>query len=1059
MLQGLIEFCLTRRTVVVTVLLTFLGAGLFAFSNLNIEAYPNPAPPILEIIAQNPGQSAEEMERYITIPIEVAIASTPGLQYVRSTSLYGLTFVRVQFTYETEYYFALQQTLNRLSSLTLPNNVQAVISPASLTGEIFRYQLVGPPGMSPMDLRTLQDWVVVRRLKTVPGVIDVVSWGGPTKEYHVDVDLNRLPAYHVTLPQVIGAISNSNINVGGRTLDVGQQSVNVRGIGLIDSLADIENIVLTQSGGVPVLIKDVAHVEIGYTPRQGIAGRDANNDAVLAIVLMNRGERTLDVIGRLKKEVATINSSNILPAGVKLVSYYDRSDLVGVTTSTVLENVLLGILLIFMVQWVFMGGLRTALVVTATIPFALLFSTIILVLRGDSANLLSVGAVDIGIIVDATVILVENVYRNLEAGSHRGVPGAQGAQFAAAVPTVPGLSEKLRRILRGSLEVDRPILFATLITIAAFIPLFTMRGIEGQIFGPMAKTYGYALAGALIATFTISPVLSAYLMPARTKETETLLVQAIRHIYEPAIRWSMAHRKTVVSAAAVLVMIVAIVISRLGTEFLPTLEEGNLWIRATLPPTVSLEAGRPVVAQIRDIIRKYPEVVTVVSQHGRPDNGTDPAPVFNAEFFAPLKPQSQWPRGMTKEKLIQDMQADLRAQIIGVSFNFSQYIQDNIQEAVSGVKGANSIKLFGTDLKTLEAKGAEIKDQLGKVRGIEDLGLFTVLGQPNLVIDVDRATGGRYGLAPGDVNSVVQTAIGGQAVTQVFEGERQFPLVVRLAPQYRDTLEAIRNIQVANPNPSPTGEIAYVPLNELATISLQSGASYIYREGNARYIPLKFSVRGRDLGSTVAEAQELIENTVKLPEGYHIEWSGEFGALKDAQARLALIVPLSLLLILVILYSLFNNLRDTLLALGGIPFAVCGGVFALILSGQNFSISAAVGFVSLFGVTVMEGILMATYHNNLMRDGMDVIPAAIRAAELRMRPALMTSLSACIGLLPAALSTGIGSQVQRPLATVVVGGMLLVPILTLLVVPVLRTLVIPSPRKRSAPAPETEDPA
>ncbi len=1045
MLKGLIEFCLTRRTVVITVLLVFLGAGLAAFSNLNIEAYPNPAPPILEVIAQNPGQSAEEIERYITIPIEVAIASTPGLAYVRSTSLYGLSFVRVQFTYDTDYYFALQQTLNRLNNLTLPNNVQAVISPASLTGEIYRYQLVGPPNISPRELRTLQDWVVVRRLKTVPGVIDIVSWGGPTKEYHVDVDLNKLPAYHVTLQQVLQAIANSNINVGGRTLDVGQQSVNVRGIGLIDSLADIENIVLTQSGGVPVLVKDVAKIDIGNTPRQGIAGRDGNDDAVLAIVLMNRGERTLDVIGRVQAAVARINSENVLPPGVRLVPYYDRSDLVEVTTRTVLENVLVGILLIFAVQWIFMGGLRTALVVTATIPFALLFSTIIIVLRGDSANLLSVGAVDIGIIVDATVILVENVYRNLQAGSHVGLPGAHGAQFAAAVPGLPGMTEKLRRILRGALDVDRAILFATVITIAAFIPLFTMRGIEGQIFGPMAKTYGYALAGALIATFTISPVLSAYLLPERTEERETALVALIRRGYLPALRWVMSHRKPVVAAAGGLVLLIAIVISNLGTEFLPTLEEGNLWIRATLPSTVSLDAGRPIVSRIREIIRKYPEVVTVVSQHGRPDNGTDPAPVFNAEFFAPLKPESQWRPGMTKEKLIRDMQAELRANLIGVSFNFSQYIQDNIQEAVSGVKGANSIKLFGLDLKTLEAKGEEIKAEMSKVRGVEDLGLFNVLGQPNLVIDVDRALGSRYGLAPGDVNSVIQTAIGGQAATQVFEGERQFPLVVRLAPHYRDTIEAIRNIQVANPTPSPSGEIAYVPLNELGTITLQSGASYIYREANARYIPLKFSVRGRDLGSTVAEAQERIEENVKLPEGYRIEWSGEFGALRDAQRRLAFIVPLSLLLILVLLYSLFNNLKDSLLALGGIPFAVCGGVLALIVTGQNFSISAAVGFVSLFGVTVMEGILMATYHNHLMRDGMEPVPAMIRAAQLRMRPALMTTLSACIGLLPAAISTGIGSQVQRPLATVVVGGMLLVPVLSLLVVPVLRSLVITKP--------------
>jgi heavy metal efflux system protein len=1051
-----IEFFLTRRNIVLFGLVGFFAAGIIAFIRLNIEAYPNPAPPILEIIAQSPGQSAEEMERYYTIPIEVGIATTPGLQYVRSVSLYGLTFVRAQFTYDTDYYFALQQTLNRLNALALPNNVQPQISPSSLTGEIYRYQVLGPPGMSSMDLRTLQDWVITRQFRTVPGVIDVVSWGGPTKEYHVDVDLTKLPSFHLTLNQVIQAISNSNINVGGRTLQLGQQSVNVRGIGLINSVDDINNIVITQVGGIPILVRDVASVEIGFTPRQGIAGRDDKDDQVLGIVLMNRGERTSDVVERVKAEADRINKGNILPAGVHIEAYYDRSTLVSVTTHTVLHNLIFGICLVFLIQWLFLGNLRSAIIVAATIPFALFFSIIILVIRGDSANLLSIGAVDFGIIVDSTVILIENVFRALRRGDENAHAEMRRIHESLLVTSMTG---KVGKILRAALEVDRAILFATLITVAAFIPLFTMQGVEGQIFSPMARTYGYALAGALLATFTVSPALASLLMPKETDETETLVVRGIRWAYTRALRWSMEYRKAIVGISVVLLIGTGIVIANLGTEFLPALEEGNLWIRASLPPTISLEAGIPVVAKIRDILRSYPEVVTVVSQHGRPDDGTDAAGLFNAEFFAPLTPQDTWPKGMTKDKLIRQMQDQLERELVGVSFNFSQYIQDNVEEALSGVKGANSVKLFGPDLDVLEQKANEIKDVMAQVRGVEDLGVFTVVGQPNLLISVDRARAARYGLATGDVNAVVQSAIAGQAATSVFEGEKQFPLVVRLAEQYRNSIDDIRHIQVAAT--SPNGDIAYLPLTDVATITLKSGASYIYREQNARYIPLKFSVRNRDLGGTVAEAQERVDEKVQLPEGYHVVWSGEFGALQAAEKRLAIIVPVSLLLIFGLLYAQFNNLRDCLLALAGIPFAVCGSFIALMVSGENFGVSAAVGFVSLFGVNVMDGILVMTYFNELVRGGYKPADALKHAAELRMRPVLMTSMSACIGLLPAALSTGIGSQVQRPLAIAVVGGMLLEPFLSLLILPVLRSYVvlrIPSRASQNPTDPPPEEP-
>jgi cobalt-zinc-cadmium resistance protein CzcA len=1046
MLKGILEFALTRRAMVLAILVVFFGAGLLAFHQLNIEAYPDPSPPMMEILTQVPGQSAEEIERYITIPIEVAVAGMPGLQYVRSISLYGLSSVKVQFAYGTDYYFDLQQTLNRLGTVTLPNNAQPAISPESAVGEIYRYQLVGPPGYSLMDLKTLQTWVLQRRFKTIAGVNDVVGWGGLSKEYHVEVDLNKLAAYNVTLPQVIAAIGNSNLNVGARTLDIGQQAANVRGIGLITSVDDIANVVLTQVGGIPILLRDVARAEVGSTPRLGIAGRDHDPDIVEGIVLMRRGEKTLDVLGRIEAEVQRINRGGVLPAGVQIMPYYDRRELINVTTHTVLHNLIFGVLLVFAIQWMFLGDLRSALVVSATIPFALFFSVMVLVLRGDSANLLSVGAIDFGIIVDSTVIMVENIFRHLREGGESLSTKPEG--------TVSWLRGKRRTILLSAIEVDKAIFFSAAITIAAFIPLFTMQGVEGQIFAPMAKTYGYALFGALVASFTVSPVLASFLLPETVREHETRVVRYLRAGYVKLLHWAMGHRAIPVAAAVGLLVVTALVVPRLGTEFLPKLEEGNLWIRATLPPTISLDAGEPYVARMREVLRRFPEVITVISQHGRPDDGTDPTGFYNVEFFAPLKPFDQWPRGLTKETLVDRMQRALERGFVGVDFNFSQNIEDNVEEAVSGVKGENSVKLFGPDLRVLQEKGEQIRQQMASVRGVEDLGVFTELGQPNLLVQVDRSRSARYGLAPGDVNAVVQAAIGGQTATQIFEGERQFPLVVRLLPQYRESVDAIKAIQVATQNQTTGGQsgTVYVPLRDVSTITLQSGASYIYRENYARYLPIKFSVRGRDLGGTVAEAQERVGQHVPLPSGYHPEWTGEFGELKEAQRRLAVIVPLSLLLIIILLYSMFNSLRDSLLALTGIPFAASGGILALYLTGLNFSISAAVGFISLFGVSVMDGILLLTYYRQLRYAGRGHDDAILYAAEVRMRPRFMTALSACIGLLPAATSTAIGSQVQRPLAMVVVGGMLLVPILISWVLPVILSVLLPADAARAVPA-------
>jgi cobalt-zinc-cadmium resistance protein CzcA len=1060
---------LTRRPLVLLGLLAFIGAGTFAFSRLNIEAYPNPAPVILEITAQSAGLSAEEMERYFTIPIEVGLAATPGVDVIRSTSFYGLSFVRVVFQYGVDYYFALTQTaINLQQNVSLPGGVTAQIQATSLVGEIYRYQLVGPPHFGLSNLRTVQDWILQRRLLSVPGVVQVNAWGGTTKEYNVEVDLQKLEAYDVTLPQVISAIGNANINVGGRTINVGQQSVNVRGVGLMDSggeadltqgykVQDIENVMLSAPNGLPIFVKDIAKVSVGYVPRLGKAGRDHEDDVVAAIVIMNRTLHTNDVIQRVRAEVERINTDGSLPPGLKLVPIYDRSTLVAVTTSTVLHNLFFGCLLIFFIQWLFLGDLRSAIIVGANIPFALFFSIIILVLRGEDANLLSVGAVDFGIIVDAAVILVENVYRNFQARpeeqqrllQHLAEKRWGDDPTGTGLPSSDALwTDRLRLILISALEIDRAVFFSTAIIVAAFIPLFTMQGVEGQIFGPMARTYAYALVGALLATFTVTPCLASLLLPERVTEVETILVRGLRQIYTPVLRWSLRNRPITIAIGCVFLAISGFLGLHLGSEFLPTLEEGNLWIRASMPPTLSLEAGIPTVSQIREALLRYPEVITVVSQHGRPDNGSDAAGFYNAEFFVPLKPFEEWPAGLTKEKLIEQLQAEFSKEFVGINFNFSQYIQDNVEEGLSGVKGANSIKIVGPNLATLEQIAKAAMAEMAQVPGITDLGAFWVLGQPNLNIKADREKAARYGLNVGDANAVVQTAFGGTVATTLLEADRQFGVVVRLAPEYRSDIDSARKIKIGVQTPAGN---AYIPLSDFASITLDTGASYIFRERNQRFLPIKFSVRGRDLASAVEEAQERVARNVKLPPGYRIDWAGEFEWLQQAKKRLAVILPITFVFIMVLLYGMFNSFRDSLLALLGLPFAISGGILGLYASGLNFSISAAIGFISLFGVSVMSGILIIHGYYRVAARGVTPVDAMFRAVDQQMRPILMMTLSACIGLLPAALSTGIGSQVQRPLATVIVGGMLIGPLMLLVIVPSLQTYFlgaesVPEPR-------------
>ena len=1029
-MNALIAQALKHRILMLVILLAAMVGGTFAFRALNIEAYPDPVPPLVDVITQSPGLSAEEMERYITIPIETQIAGLPNTRVLRTISLYGLSDVKLQFTYEYSYDEALQQVLNRLAQMPpLPNGAQPQISPVSPIGEIFRYRLKGPPGYSVLDLKTLQDWVLQRRFRTVPGVIDVVGWGGKTKTFELQVDLGKLVAYGLTLPQLMQTIASSNINVGGNTINLGSQSAVVRGVGLIRSIEDLGSTMLTQAGGNPVLVRDVATVVVGNLPRLGIAGMNEDDDIVQGIVLMRRGQQSSPTIERVRAEVERINRSGVLPPGVQIERIYDRQDLINTTTHTVLHNMIVGILLIFFLQWAFLGDLRSAIIVATTIPFALYFAIGIMVLRGESANLLSVGAIDFGLIVDATVIMVERIFRQL----------GENAKAPVKLSEEVGLKGKLLAIYQAGSAVQRSILFAAAIIIAGFLPLFTLSGVEGHIFGPMAKTYAYALAGGLIATFTVTPALCAFLLPEHVSETETWFVRTLHRYYVPVLHWAVAKRKIVAGGAIALLLVSALLGRSLGLEFMPKLEEGNLWIRGTMPATISLEEGNGYANRIRKVIGSFPEVEAAVSQQGRPDDGTDAAGFFNVEVFAPLKPASKWRAGLDKEALTSEIQEALEKEFPGIEFNFSQYLQDNVAEQVSGVKGENSIKVFGNDLHVLTDTAEKIKAVLATVPGVTDLAIFTSLGQPTIQIDIDRARAARYGLSPGDINSTIRVAIGGAAAGDVYEdgSDRHFPIMVRLAPQFRKNAEAINNLLIGAQGPNG---IVQIPLREVANVKLISGASYIYREQQQRYLPIKFSVRERDLGSTIKEAEEKIAKEVRLPPGTRLEWVGEFKNLQDAIARLQIVVPISIALIGLLLWLNFGSVPDMLLALSVIPMAIVGGIIALFVTRFPFSVSAAIGFIALFGISVMDGIIIISQYNRLLERGMDRITAVLRAGELQMRPVLMTCVIAGVGLLPAAVSNGIGSQVQKPLAVVVVGGMLLAPIIILVTLPALIAL-------------------
>ena len=1011
----LIALLIRYRPLVAVALGAWLAAGVLALTRLDVEAYPDPSPPLVEFITQNPSWSAEEMERLVTVPVETQLFGIPGLQYTRSISIFGLSDVKLYFDYGTDYFTDRQEALNRLQSLSLPDGLAPQLSPWSTVGEIYRYRVDGP-GYSLNERKAIEDWDVVRQIKQVPGIIDVTTFGGTTRQFQADVDPRALLAHGVTLPQVLAAVAASNANVGGNYLTLGEQNVNVRGLGLLQTVADMQEIVIAERRGVPVFLKDVADVHEGYQPRLGQVGLDSSDDIVKGTVLLQRGEQSLPALRLVRQRIASLNHG-LLPPGVQLRTIYDRTDLIDLTTRTVEHVVVLGLLLVGGLLLVFLGDVRITLITALTIPTAILFAFAQLVLTGSSANLISIGAIDFGILAEAAVVVMENVFRQMRTRSLEEPPALV--------------------IGRAAAQSARPVLFATLIILVAFIPLFTMRGVPGRIFAPMSVTYGFALIGALMFALVFAPVLASWAgtTPEGAEDAATPVVRYLRKWYQQLLPIILRRRRMVLGVAGLWLAAALALTTAVGGEFMPKLEEGNLWIRATLPVDISFETSSALSHDIREALRRFPEVTRVVSQMGRPDDGTDVTTFNNIEFDVQLAPPGRWPAGLTKPRLV-DAMASRLSRFPGIDFGFSQNIEDNVEEAMSGVKGENSLKLFGADIDVLASLARQIRDTMARTPGVRDAAVLQETGQPELTVTIDRDASARYGLAGADVNAAVQAAVGGQAVTQILLGDRRFDFVVRYAPAFRRTPEAIRQILL----PTPDG--GHVPLGQVARVEMKEGAFMIYRENGERYIPVKFSVRGRDLASTMKDVEGRLSQSLVLPAGYHYEWAGEFDSLRKEEHRLALVIPATLVLILGLLFALFNSWRDALIVLGVLPVAATGGVLALWVTGTSFSVSAAVGFTSALGVGTLAGCVFLA---GIRRAGGGAGPgtptdAVLRGAAVEMRPILMACLAAGLGLLPAAVSTGIGAQAQQPLARVVVGAMVTTALAILLLIPVLAAL-------------------
>ena len=1009
-MKALIRTLLDYSSIVLIVFVVSLEVGVYAFSKLDIEAYPDPSPPLVEIITQNPSWSAEEMEQQVTVPVEATLNGTPHLDQVRSISIFGLSDVKLYFNFDSEYFRDKQEVLNRLQTLSLPNGLQPQLSPWSPIGEIYRYQLAGG-GYSLNELKATQDWLVRRELRQVPGIIDITTFGGTTRQYQIEADPNKLLAMNVTLPQVLNAIQNSNANAGGNYLTLGDQNINVRALGLLKNTDDIGSVVVAERNGAPVLVRDVGEVKEGVQPRLGKVGRNGDPDVVLGIVLLQKQEKSLPALEGLKKKIHELNNGSLLPPGMHISTIYDRTNLINTTTRTVRHVVFSGLFLVTLVLISMLGDLRISFLAAMTIPFAVLFAFSMMVLTGQSANLISIGAIDFGILVDASIVVLESIYRKLSRRTED--------------------ENNVDLIIEGASNASKPVLFATVIILVAFIPLFTMQGVPGKIFAPMSVTYGFALSGALIFSLIFAPVLAKLVVPTQIKQEkhETFLGSFLRRRYDNGLPRVLAHRRFTWVVAIVCLVGSGVLFTFVGGEFMPPLEEGNLWIRATLPQDISFDAAANIADKLREQIAKSPEVIQAVSQMGRPDDGTDVVTFNDVELSVSLKPPDQWRPRLSKNQLIDEMNHRL-SQIPGMDLNFSQNIQDNVEEAMSGVKGENSLKLFGDDFDTLSRLANQIAGVMQSVRGVADVGVFRVGGQPSLLIRIDRAKAARYGLAAADVNATIQAAVGGAAVTQIIEGDRRFDLTVRFPERYRNGPDAVQGILL----PTPDG--GRVPIGQIADVETRDGAFMIYRENGRRYIPIKFSVRGRDLATTIQDLQHQLTDKIKLPSGYNYTWAGEFDSLRKEQRRLAFVIPISLVAILILLYIQFRTWKDALIVLGTLPFGAIGGVLTLFLTRTPFSISAAVGFTSLTGVATLGAVVfLSGIRRAQAEDGFDA--GLKKGCSDEMRPVVMACMAAGLGLCPAALANGIGAQAQQPLARVVVGGMFTTVLAILFIMPLL----------------------
>jgi cobalt-zinc-cadmium resistance protein CzcA len=1015
-MNRIVASSLRQSFLIVLMTLVLIGAGSRSLDRLPVDAYPDLSPPIVEVITQWPGRAAEEVERLITVPVEKEMNGIPQMTTIRSISLYGLSDVILTFQTNTDNYFARQQVFNRLGDLSLPSGVSPSVSPmSSPSGLIYRYVLQSPD-RSPMELKTFEDWTVEPQFKSVPGVADDSGFGGGTMQYQVLLDPTKVASVGLSVAQVESALTANNDDSGGGFYSQGGEFYYVRGIGRITTLEDIGNVVVAVHNGTPVLVKDLGSVVIGIAPRLGEFGFQKQDDAVEGVILLRTGEKTQDVLKRVEAKTKQLNDE-ILPKDVKVLPFYDRSDLVELTTQVVERNLLRGMLLVVVILIFFLYDFRAGLIVATSIPLALLFAFICLDIQNASANLLSIGAVDFGILVDGAVVMVENIFRQISA--RKGSP----------------LNVK-EIILEAAAEVDRPLFYAVAVIVASFLPIYVLSGPSGTLFKPMADTMVFALVGSLIVTLTLLPVLCAWFMRRGVEERRNAAFESIKSVYIKGLDFCLARPWATTGASAILLAASLLLIPRIGAEFMPKLDEGALWVRATMPYTISFDESAKIAPQVREILHSFPEVTTVASELGRPDDGTDSTGFFNVEFYVDLKPYSQWTGPYrTKAGLTEAINKKLE-QFPGINFNYTQPAEDAVDEAETGLKSALAVKVFGSDLDTLQKKGKVIKQILEQVRGIREVTLVQELGQPSLTIAINRSRIARYGLNVADINGLIQTAIGGDVETQVVQQEKEFDLIVRLQQQYRDNPEEIGNILVA----TPAGQ--QIPLKEFADIRVTNGASFIYREDNSRYIGVQFSVEGRDLAGAVGDAIQQVNAKVSLPQGYRLDWGGEYSEYTASRQQLSVILPLTLFLIFLLLFALYSNFKFPFITvLGVLLSAPVGGIVALWLTGTPFSVSSGIGFLALFGVSVQTAVVYISYVNELRRNGTDLAEAIRQAAILRLRPIMMTALVAALGLLPVALATGVGTDSQRPFALVIVSGLFTRLLISVFLMPALYGLV------------------